>query len=253
MLINSPVFNSGLSSELEQIPWLERDFAVNRDKRIFLFTHYPPYILEPGEPTNYDNIDEPRRSWLLALLETYAVEALFAGHVHNFFYHRHGVTDCYLLPATSFFRQDYAELFRIEAAPEHGRNDAQKLGFFTVEVLESGHIAQFHRTNGDLLAPGEALGPEPRRVASCHPREHRSAPVGVHLRHPWAEITDLPYNGPMDEFARKRARNDYTLLTLWELGVRRLRLPISDLIDDPTFTRMQALRTWARIFYRRGA
>ena len=66
---NSPVFNSGLRAEEEQIPWLEQDLEANRDKRIFLFTHYPPYILEPNEPSNYDNIDEPRRAWLLELLE----------------------------------------------------------------------------------------------------------------------------------------------------------------------------------------
>ena len=52
----------------------------------------------------------------------------------------------------------------------------------------------------------------------------------------------FPYNGPMDEFLRKRARNDYTLMTLWELGVRKLRVPISDLLEDDTRARMGALR-----------
>jgi 3',5'-cyclic AMP phosphodiesterase CpdA len=143
VLINSPVLNSGLAGEQAQRAWLENELDACKGKRVFLFTHYPPYILDPGEPSNYDNIDEPQRSWLLSLTEACAVEALFAGHVHNFFYHRHGVTDCYLLPATSFFRQDYAELFRIEAAPEHGRNDAEKLGFFMVDVYADHHIARW--------------------------------------------------------------------------------------------------------------
>jgi hypothetical protein len=242
VLINSPVLNSGLSSEEEQRTWLEAELADSAGKRVFLFTHYPPYILEPDEPPNYDNIDQPQRGWLLSMIERCGVEALFAGHVHSFFYHRHHNTDCYLLPATSFFRQDYAELFRIEAAPEHGRNDAEKLGFFMVDVHADGHIARCLRTNGEILKANAELPPPPQRIATLHPRQRRPAPVGVHLRHPWAEVVTFPYNGPMDEFLRKRARNDYTLMTLWELGVRKLRVPISDLLEDDTRARMEALR-----------
>jgi 3',5'-cyclic AMP phosphodiesterase CpdA len=248
VLINSPVLNSGLAGEEEQRAWLETELAASKGKRVFLFTHYPPYILERDEPPNYDNIDEPQRSWLLSLIEICGVEALFAGHVHNFFYHRHGVTDCYLLPATSFFRQDYAELFRIEAAPEHGRNDAEKLGFFMVDVYADGHIARCLRTNGMTLQASADLAPATPQVQTLHPRERRPAPVGVHLRHPWAEVVTFPYNGPMDEFLRKRARNDYTLMTLWELGVRKLRVPISDLLEDDTRARMQALRAMGHEF-----
>lgn len=248
VLINSPVLNSGLAGEETQREWLEAELSASRGKRVFLFTHYPPYILDRDEPSNYDNIDEPQRSWLLSLIESCAVEALFAGHVHNFFYQRHGVTDCYLLPATSFFRQDYAELFRIEAAPEHGRNDAEKLGFFMVDVYSDRHIARCLRTSGKTLEANAALAPAEKRVATLHPRDRRPAPVGVHLRHPWAEIVTFPYNGPMDEFLRKRARNDYTLMTLWELGVRKLRVPISDLIEDATRERMQALREMGHEF-----
>lgn len=248
VLINSPVLNSGLAAEEAQRAWLEGELAAAAGRRVFLFTHYPPYILERDEPSNYDNIDEPRRGWLLSLLESCGAEALFAGHVHNFFYHRHGTTDCYLLPATSFFRQDYAELFRIEAAPEHGRNDAAKLGFFMVDVFAEGHIARCLRTNGETLARGTALAPPRERIATLHPRLGRPAPVGVHLRHPWAEVVTFPYNGPMDEFLRKRARNDYTLMTLWELGVRKLRVPLSDLLEAETRERMQALRTMGHEF-----
>ncbi len=248
VLINSPVLNSGLAGEQEQRIWLETELAASRDKRVFLFTHYPPYILDRSEPSNYDNIDEPQRGWLLSLIENCGVEALFAGHVHNFFYNRHGITDCYLLPATSFFRQDYAELFRIEAAPEHGRNDAEKLGFFMVDVYGDGHIARCLRTNGETLPIGAALAPRAPRIPTLHPRDRRPAPVGVHLRHPWAEVVTFPYNGPMDEFMRKRARNDYTLMTLWELGVRKLRVPVSDLLEDATRERMQALRGMGHTF-----
>jgi len=248
VLINSPVLNSGLAAEEMQREWLERELGDCAGKRVFLFTHYPPYVLGPNEPPNYDNIDEPQRSWLLSLIEDCGIEALFAGHVHNFFYHRHGVTDCYLLPATSFFRQDYAELFRVEAAPEHGRNDAAKLGFFLVDVFPDGHVARMIRTNGETLERGAALPPPAEQVMPLHPRLERPAPVGVHLRHPWAEVVTFPYNGPMDEFLRKRARNDYTLMTLWELGVRKLRVPIADLMESETRERMRALCGMGHVF-----
>ena len=241
ILINSPVLNSGLRAEEEQAPWLEAELEAAAGERIFLFTHYPPYVCHRDEPSNYDNIDPPAREWLLALIERHRVEALFAGHVHNFFYHRHAETDCYLLPATSFFRQDYAELFRVEAADQHGRNDVGKLGFFTVDVLEDGHIAHVWRTQGQGLEPGESLPQRTLAPRALHPRVRARAPLGVHLRHPWAEITALPYNGPMDEFQRKQARNDHTLLTLWELGVRNLRVPLSDLLDERIRERMIAL------------
>jgi len=248
VLINSPVLNSGLAGEQEQRVWLEDELGGSRGKRVFLFSHYPPYILHRDEPPNYDNIDEPQRNWLLSLMEACGVEALFAGHVHSFFYHRHAMTDCYLLPATSFFRQDYAELFRIEAAPEHGRNDAEKLGFFMVDVYTDQHIARCLRTNGQTLAVNAELAPSPARIPTLHPRQRRAAPVGVHLRHPWAEVVTFPYNGPMDEFLRKRARNDYTLMTLWELGVRKLRVPISDVTEQATRERMRALRAMGHGF-----
>src|SRR5690606_29363405 len=43
------------------------------------------------------------------------------------------------------------------------------------------------------------------------------------------------------EFARKRARNDYPLLALWEMGIGRLRVPLDDLMDEGTAERMAAL------------
>jgi cytolysin (calcineurin-like family phosphatase) len=123
VMINALALNSGLSHEAEHSDWLEADLEENRGRRIHLFSHYPPYVFEPSEPSNYDNIDEPARSWLLGLMEEYDVEAMFSGHVHQFTYQRYGVTDCYSLFSTSFVRQDYSEMFRVEAADEHGRND----------------------------------------------------------------------------------------------------------------------------------
>jgi predicted phosphodiesterase len=241
ILINAQALNSGLAHENEHAVWLEEDFKANQGKRIHVFTHYPPYILDANEPNNYDNIDEPARTWFLELLEGYGVEALFAGHVHHFIYQKHGVTDCYNLFATSFVRQDYSEMFRVEAADEYGRNDAEKLGWCIVDVYGNTHIARIYRSNGATLKDNETSNPDVPKVQTYQTKDSIVAPVGVHLRHPWAEIIDLPYNGPLDEFIRKRVRNDYTLLGLWECGIRMLRVPLSDLLDEAIRSRMQAL------------
>jgi predicted phosphodiesterase len=241
ILINAQVLNSGLTRETEQSRWLEADLEANDRSRIHVFSHYPPYVLEPSEPSNYDNIDEPARSWLLRLLEQYEVEAFFAGHVHHFIYQKHGVTDIYNLLATSFVRQDYSEMFRIEAAEEYGRNDIEKLGWCIVDVYKNTHITRIFRSQDSTLREGETTRSEALKVRTCHTKESVIAPIGVHLRHPWAEIIDLPYNGPIDEFIRKRVRNDYTLLALWECGIRMLRVPLNDLVDERIRARMKAL------------
>ena len=45
----------------------------------------------------------------------------------------------------------------------------------------------------------------------------------------WAGITAMPYNGPMEEFSRKQARDDYPLLRVKQLGIGRVRTTLKDL------------------------
>jgi len=106
VLLDTPVMNSGLAREREQREWLEDDLARNRStgRRLFVFTHYPLFLYQPDEPRHYDNLDEPARSWLLDLLRRNSAEAVFSGHVHNFFFQpqRHNLP---LHPAFDRFRQ----------------------------------------------------------------------------------------------------------------------------------------------------
>ncbi|MCH8883510.1 MAG: metallophosphoesterase [SAR324 cluster bacterium] len=252
VVINAQIINSGFADEAAQRAWLEQDLEASRDRRIFLCTHYPPYVAERHERSHYDNIDEPGRTWLLGLVERHGMEAVFAGHVHNFFYNRHGATECYILPSIAFVRHDYMEMFRVGPAGEEGRDDADKLGYFLVDVHEHGHIAHTLRTHGATLregqappADGEAL---PAHLAVRHSKACAFAPLGVDLRHPWAEITEIPYSGALDEFERKKARNDYVLLALWEMGIRKLRLPLHDLLDEITRARMAELHALGHAF-----
>jgi len=240
VIINSLALNSGLTEETEQRGWLEDDLDTHRGSRIHVFSHYPPYLHQPNESSNYDNLDQPARRWLLDLIEEHRVEVFFAGHVHQFFYKRHGETDVYNLLSTCNLRQDFANLFRVESPEEYGRNDAAKLGYCIVDVYEDGHVARIHRSYGRTLKEGETLQRE-TKIQTHHPSEGLPSPLGVQLRYPIAEVTELPHMGPVDEFVRKKARNDYTALALWETGIRTVRLPLADLIDETTRRRLHEL------------
>ena len=45
--------------EAAQRRWLERQLAGAGGKRIFLATHYPPFLVHPEEPPSYDNMALP--------------------------------------------------------------------------------------------------------------------------------------------------------------------------------------------------
>ena len=248
VVINAQILNSTLACEKTQATWLEADLDAARGKRIFLCSHYPLYVASPDELSSYDNIDEPARSWLLELLERHDVEALFAGHVHNFFYDRYADTHCYVLPSTAFVRHEYAEFGRVSPGLENGRNDTAKLGYFVVRVYEHGHVAQMVRTGGTTLAPDPQERLEVNRLVAVHSKESTSTSVGVDLRHPWAETIEIGPNGASDEFARKPARNDYPLLALWEMGLRRMRVPAQDIEKTETRRRMAILSAMGHVF-----
>ena len=234
-LVDVQIINSGLAAEIEQQTWLSSEMAEAADggKRIFLSTHYPLFLTEAEEDEHFDNIAEPGRSWLLGLIDRHGAEALFAGHVHNFWYNRYGVTDCYALPSTAFVRQDYSEIYRVAPPPETegGRSDLAKLGYFLVHVHESGHICQWVRTYGEIAESGSATIAPMDRVAAIHPLENPNTRFGFDMRQNWLEIVEIPPSGSLDEFDRKRTRNDYALMALLEMGVRRVRIPARDLFD----------------------
>ncbi len=234
VVVNSSLSGSGGELERRQKDWLEGELRSAAGKRIILFSHYPPFINSANEPLHYDNYEPESRNWLLDLLTRHQVEAVFSGHVHQFFYNRTGETKLYCLPPTSFIRQDYSELYPVEPAAEYGRNDTGKFSYALVDVHEHGHRLRVIPTEGKTLDTGEVLP-----AADPVPVTPSQKPLTVHMRHAWARAIDLPYNGPMEEFGRKRARNDYVLLRLWQMGIRAVRTPLSDLIDPEYAHRVQ--------------
>ncbi|MEQ9257793.1 MAG: metallophosphoesterase [Roseovarius sp.] len=247
VIINSPLINSGDPAEAEQAAWLEADFEANAGRRIFMFSHYPLYVCDPAEPESYDNIDEPARGWLLGLIRRYKPEALFAAHVHNFWYDVIGETEYYVVPSTCFVRHDYSEMYRIDGGSQQGRNDAAKLGFLTLDIHEKGHVAQYHRSYGACLREGERSPPPV--PARPNVKTTRFDGLYVDMRHAWAEEMVVAPSGAVDEFRRKKARNDYPVMALWEMGLRGLRVPLQDLADPATRRRMELMRDVGHVFH----
>lgn len=239
--LNASLINTGLPLEREQRQWVESLLAANRGRRCFFFIHYPPFTTSEDEPGSYDNIDEPGRSWLLGLIRQYRPEAVFAGHVHNFWYNRVGETELYTLPSTCFVRHDYSEMYRIGPGDQNGRNDAAKLGYGRLTIYESGHVLDIVRTDGATITK-DGAGEVPLCGEPVNARLVALDRVGIDMRQPWAEVVEITPSGGIDEFERKKARNDYPLLAMWEMGIRRMRLPIQDLVDPGVRRRIEALR-----------
>ncbi len=241
VVINGMIINSGLAWEASQRQWLEALLEANQGRRIFMFSHYPPYLSRPDEPDHYDATDEPGRSWLLGLFEGHGIEAYYAGHVHNFFFNRHGPTNCYVLPSLSFLRHDYHELFRVEPGMKQGRHDSAKLGYAVVNVHSQSHLNHTVRTYGRGLDIGESAPVTKNPLPTVHGLQSNCQVVGLYLRQPWCDSADIPTPWGLDAFRRKRIRNDYPLMALWEMGVRDLRVPLDDLANSETGARMAEL------------
>ena len=233
VVMNSSLVNTGGPAEQAQREWLETTLREAKDQKIYLFSHYPPFICSADEDDHYDNYAEPGRSWLLELVAETGVEAVFSGHVHHFFANAYKGVKFYCYPATSFTRQDYAALFDGPVAPEFGRDDSHKFGVTMVDVTSAGHDFRCLPTFGRSLEEGTPM-----------PVDATSAPLKLsfltpHLRHDWAGIKSMPYDGPMEEFSRKQARDDYPLLRLKQLGVSRVRTTLKDLEVEQRRDRME--------------
>lgn len=79
-----PIKNGWAEAEAEQYAWLcERLEEMAECRMKFLFLHCPIVLRERHEAENYSNFPEPMRERYLALLKKHAVDAVFAGHLHN--------------------------------------------------------------------------------------------------------------------------------------------------------------------------
>ncbi len=236
VIVNSCHFGSNSKKEKQQWKWLED--VLNKNKRTFLCTHYPPYITDENEINHYDNIDSEPRKKFLDLVKKNKIEAIFSGHVHTFFINQIETTLSYALPSSTNFRQDYAEILRVNPAEEFGRNDLGKFGFFIIDVHELGHRCHFIRTNGSIdIKNAESIAAQINEINLIEKHDN----FVCDLPHDWCEITNLPFNPPLDAFVRKKVRNDYSILNFWDCGVNHVRTSIKDLIDEKYWERIKLL------------
>jgi hypothetical protein len=242
--LDSLLINSGLAAETRQKRWVENELAraAGRGRRLWLLMHYPPYIASPEELGSYDNVDEPGRSWLLSLFERFEIEAAYTGHVHNYFYNRYAGTAVYTVPALSFVRQDYSELYTVEPEDrEGGRDDTAKLGYFLVDVFEHGHRNRLVRTGGESLAEDETPAAD-EADRSAVPAAGSWTGLGVEMRESWLSTVALRTNNSVSPFTRRRARNDWAVLALQEMGMSRVRVPLPELAAADAVERMATLQ-----------
>ncbi len=233
--LNSQIFNTAFASE--QRAFFERELAAHAERRLAVFLHLPPYLWDPTEAHqgHYDNIGEPDRSWLLQLLVRYDVEILFCGHVHFSFRDQLRHTRLVVCPSTSFTRPGFGHLFASASAPEQGRDDSPKLGFYFCRLIDDRIDLHLVRTNGD-----EATEPSETRFLTRTPAGLQGAPLGLTLTHPLCPSAEVPITFP--SVVRQRVRNDYPFLACLELGATCVRAPWTDLDDPLQKRRLQMLR-----------
>jgi hypothetical protein len=74
-----------------------------------------------------------------------------------------------------------------------------------------------------------------------HSWNNAGSSVTVDLRIPWCDEADIPSAWGLEIFERKYVRNDYPLAALWEMGVKEMRIPISDLLNPRVSNRVKQL------------
>ena len=238
--LNSQIMNTDLPQAREQHEWVEEDLRDNSGKRTFLFLHLPPYLWTPEEAFrgNYDNLDEPERSWLLDLICRYSVEVLFAAHVHMGVFDRYRGTRYFVARSTSFTRPGFSYMYTVGPLEERGRNDTGKLGFYLVRVRKKHTDVHFLRTEGAVTVPETTDGRS--RLITCTPATFAKARVGVTLREALTPVAEVPLAWPNS--IRQRLRNDYPLLACLEMGIKSVRTQWDDLESELQSRRLELVR-----------
>jgi predicted phosphodiesterase len=241
VILNSQIMNGTLEEADQQVRWLEADLEEHRDGRIIMFTHMPPFFVDEDEPDTgfYNSINEPARSWITKSLRRFEVEMLFTGHTHFRAYNRVGDTRFFICPSTTTSRAGFYEAFTVAPPVEQGRNDPEKLGFYLIRIYGQGSAVHFIRTNGETEV--SAKDQVHTRWITRLSQDLPNSPLGVFLRTPLAFQTEGALAWP--SVLRQRVRDDHPFLSCLELGVRHIRIPVSDLDEPLQKRRIQLLRS----------
>jgi len=213
------------NKEDTQRAWLKEKISSS-DKRIFIFSHFPPFLFSENEAEHYDNYDIKSRRWFLDLLKGSKVEAVFSAHVHRFFYNRFHNIDFYTVPGTSFVRPEYAGLRTVPPADsEQGRNDVEQLGVTFLTINDKTHFLDIQKIYSDF---GESARAQKNNL-------------GLWIHRKLGAAMDIEYSD-LDLLKRKSARYDHALIHILDLGISRIRVPLSDLKDAAVLDRIHWLK-----------
>ncbi|MBT4101640.1 MAG: hypothetical protein HOM68_02445 [Gemmatimonadetes bacterium] len=234
--LNSQILNTNLPAAGQQQAWLE-ELLNEDDDNLILFLHLPLYLRDAQDPHlgHYDTVAEPARGDLLRRLRHSSLQHLFAAHVHFRFYDRFGVRDGvaqhWICASSCFTRPGFGQLFAAPPAPERGRDDTPKLGFYLCRVRAGKLDVHFVPTGDGRSTHRRAL-----TVNSGADRQR----LGITLTQPLVSQAQVPIAYP--SLVRQPVRNDYPWLLLREVGAGLVRVPCEDLGDSTQQSRLQWLR-----------
>lgn len=82
--VNSNYIKYNDPKEEEQMAWLQEALKKGRkDEVTLVFSHHPFFLKEVGEDDGYFQIQRDKRQKYMEMFESYGVDALYAGHLHN--------------------------------------------------------------------------------------------------------------------------------------------------------------------------
>jgi len=239
VVLNTQIMDGPLAEARVQHDWVEKDLADHSERRLILFLHMPPYFVQPDERGLgfYNSLGPAPRTWLLGLIRRFRIGLVFAGHTHFVALSREGPSRLYVAPSTATSRAGLAEAFT-SRAPDRGRGDVDKLGFFLVRLDREG--AGVHLVSTGRDSPASDPSDPRRRVITRLPRELPYGRLGLHASHPLGHYTPGPVIWP--SIVRQPVRDDWRLFACLEIGARFLRIPSSDLDAPVERDRVSVLR-----------
>jgi len=235
-ILNSQILNSDLPAAGQQQAWLEELLSVGEDNLI-LFLHLPLYLRDAQDPHlgHYDTVAEPARGHLLRRLRHSSLQHLFAAHVHFRFYDRIGVSGGaahhWICASSCFTRPGFGQVFAAPPAPERGRDDTPKLGFYLCRVRAG-------KLDVHFVPTGDGCSTQRRALTTISGANRQR--LGVTLTQPLVWQAQVPMAYP--SLVRQPVRNDYPWLLLREVGAGLVRVPCEDLGDSTQQSRLQWLR-----------
>ncbi|MHC4506299.1 MAG: discoidin domain-containing protein, partial [Planctomycetota bacterium] len=187
------LMNSGQAIEREQWQWLEGLLRsrAKKARNIFMATHNVLYWNDRDDigGANYEVIDEPARSRLLALCDRYKVRGFLMGHCHWEILNRHNGTWLFAAHSASFTRNGSWSIY----AGVPSSVDTAKAGYYFMRVKGTSVTRNLIRTV-DLLPdvrPHQDANPNPpKRLVAMQTRDRVPARLAVTIRPVWQRLAD---------------------------------------------------------------